>query len=123
MGARPEDYAIAAPPGSYIHVDDFKSPEDLGAYLNLLDRNDTLYNEYFRYKNHFKLIRRIKFADLYWCQLCSMLHLKDITHVNLWHDDRYMYERWWNGGCNATGGKWKTWKNTKRKWDELLYST
>ena len=111
MGARPEDYAVTAPPGSYIHVDEFESPRDLGTYLNLLDKNDTLYNEYFRYKHHFKLIRLGEFPDLYWCQLCAMVHLKEHINGSHWYDD---YEKWWNGGCYARDDgkhKWKTWKN------------
>ncbi|GIY74282.1 glycoprotein 3-alpha-L-fucosyltransferase A [Caerostris extrusa] len=51
MGARPEDYARSAPPHSYIHVEDFSGPEDLALYLRQLDANDTLYNEYFTWKN------------------------------------------------------------------------
>ena len=50
LGARPEDYAAVAPPKSYIHVDDFESPKHLAEYLLTLDRNDDLYNEYFRWK-------------------------------------------------------------------------
>ena len=50
MGARPEDYAIAAPSKSYIHVDDFDSPKELADYLHKLDQDDQLYNEYFKWK-------------------------------------------------------------------------
>ena len=50
MGARPEDYAIAAPTKSYIHVDDFDSPKELADYLHKLDQDDQLYNEYFKWK-------------------------------------------------------------------------
>ena len=49
-GARPEDYAIAAPTKSYIHVDDFDSPKELADYLHKLDQDDQLYNEYFKWK-------------------------------------------------------------------------
>ena len=48
MGAAPEDYARAAPPHSFIHVDDFESAKDLAEYLHVLDKNDALYNEYFQ---------------------------------------------------------------------------
>ena len=50
LGARPEDYEALAPPHSYIHVDDFESPRHLAEYLHKLDKNDDLYNEYFRWK-------------------------------------------------------------------------
>ncbi|CAG5121936.1 unnamed protein product, partial [Candidula unifasciata] len=48
MGAAPEDYERAAPPHSFIHVDDFESPKDLADYLHKLDKNDDLYNKYFQ---------------------------------------------------------------------------
>lgn len=48
MGARPEDYERAAPMHSYIHVDDFEGPRQLAEYLHRLDRDDAMYNEYFR---------------------------------------------------------------------------
>ena len=35
-----------APPNSYIHVEDFNTPEELVDYLNYLDKNDTAYLEY-----------------------------------------------------------------------------
>jgi len=51
MGARPEDYKALLPPNSYIHVDDFKSPKYLAEYLHILDKNDTIYNSYFSWKD------------------------------------------------------------------------
>ncbi len=48
MGARREDYERSAPYKSFIHVDDFESPAQLAEYLHQLDKNDTLYNEYFQ---------------------------------------------------------------------------
>ena len=48
MGARLEDYEMAAPHKSFLHVDQFTGPEDLAKFLHKLDQNDTLYNEYFQ---------------------------------------------------------------------------
>lgn len=48
MGARPEDYEKSAPYRSYIHVDEFESPKELAGYLHQLDKNDDLYNSYFK---------------------------------------------------------------------------
>lgn len=50
MGARPEDYEVAAPYNSYIHVDEFESPKELAEYLHRLDKYDELYNSYFKWK-------------------------------------------------------------------------
>lgn len=50
MGAAKWYYERVAPAHSFIHVDDFDSPKSLANYLRYLDRNDTAYNEYFRWK-------------------------------------------------------------------------
>lgn len=50
MGARPIEYRLSAPLNSYIHVADFESPQKLAEYLKLLDKNDELYNSYFKWK-------------------------------------------------------------------------
>jgi len=50
MGARPEDYARSSPDHSFIHVDDFEGPKELAEYLQKLDQDDKLYNEYFKWK-------------------------------------------------------------------------
>ncbi|CAH8644131.1 unnamed protein product [Heterobilharzia americana] len=47
MGASIEEYERVSPPYSFIHVDQFESPEKLAKYLLYLDKNDTAYNEYF----------------------------------------------------------------------------
>ncbi|ELU05287.1 hypothetical protein CAPTEDRAFT_81669, partial [Capitella teleta] len=44
MGAA--DYVNILPEGSYIDIRDFKSPQELAKYLLVLDKNDTLYNQY-----------------------------------------------------------------------------
>jgi len=94
MGARREDYAAFAPTHSYIHVDDFTGPEQLANYLHLLDRNDTLYNQYFTWKGHWKTI-----DANYWCRLCGLLHWREeVDYVN-WYDD---YRLWWNGACDRS---------------------
>lgn len=50
MGARASEYAATAPHNSYVHVEEFTSPEDLASYLQRLDEDDALYNSYFKWK-------------------------------------------------------------------------
>ena len=69
MGARKEDYVRSAPHKSFIHVDDFESPEALGKYLPQLDRDDELYNEYFQWKGTGEMIN-----TKFFCRMCSLLH-------------------------------------------------
>ncbi|ESN90528.1 hypothetical protein HELRODRAFT_123182, partial [Helobdella robusta] len=93
MGARPEDYEKVAPPNSYIHVDDFVSPKQLASYLHKLDRDDYLYNSYFRWKG------TGEFVDTkFWCRVCTMLHEQDATGVQMWYDN---LDLWWRapGTC------------------------
>ena len=111
MGARREDYEAVAPTNSFIHVDDFESPQSLAEYLRRLDANDTLYNEYFRWKGTMELAPGAHTGQ-YWCRLCMLLHLRDDDRYVQWYDD---YTNWWNGACyaqNADGRPWKTWRRS-----------
>ena len=47
------DYEKYLPKHSYINIKDFSSPQKLATYLKLLDKNDTLYNEYFHWKKEY----------------------------------------------------------------------
>ncbi|GIX93846.1 glycoprotein 3-alpha-L-fucosyltransferase A [Caerostris extrusa] len=97
MGARPEDYDRAAPPHSYIHVDDFSSPKELAEYLTVLDKNDTLYNEYFRWKGAGEFIN-----TYFWCRMCAMLHAPP------YHKSYPDMHKWWAGAGTCNAGHWRT---------------
>lgn len=93
MGGRKEDYVRAAPPHSYIHVEDFASAKDLAKYLHRLDQSDTLYNEYLAWKGTGEFIN-----TKFWCRLCAMLHDQDKPVI--WYND---FEKWWSpkGACRV----------------------
>ena len=65
------NYSQLLPPHSYIDVRDFASPKHLVEYLKLLDANDSLYNEYFRWKTHY---RCGAVSHNIACDLCRYLH-------------------------------------------------
>ena len=71
-GAGTEYYEAKLPPHSYIDVEKFKSPEDVAEYLKLLDRNNTLYEEYFAWKPHYDC-GNIRLHDLS-LRVCRYLH-------------------------------------------------
>ncbi|XP_063241333.1 glycoprotein 3-alpha-L-fucosyltransferase A [Bacillus rossius redtenbacheri] len=96
MGARPEDYARAAPHHSYIHVDMFASPKELADYLHRLDRDDDLYNSYFRWKGTGEFIN-----TYFFCRLCAMLH-DDFPAK--WYRD---VNDWWRGPGTCTAVSWR----------------
>ncbi|BFZ05173.1 hypothetical protein BsWGS_08211 [Bradybaena similaris] len=105
MGAAPEDYERAAPPHSYIHVDDFESPKELADYLHKLDKNDDLYNEYFQWKGTGDIIN-----TFFWCRLCALAHDED--RGLSWYND---VNAWWRGGDICIGqDNWRTKKRTSK---------
>ncbi|XP_046448424.1 alpha-(1,3)-fucosyltransferase C-like [Daphnia pulex] len=72
------DYAQYAPPHSYIDARKFK-PKELAAYLKLLDANDTLYNEYFWWKDYYDVKYSIEDMSRHgFCDLCQKLHEQQV---------------------------------------------
>ena len=115
MGARPEDYAAALPAHSYIHIDDFRSPRDLADYLKVLDSNDTMYNDYFRWRSAWTVV--LSDDRPYWCRLCGLLHVADEQRYVHWYSD---YSKYWDGDngsvCQSSwtthdGITWRTWRS------------
>ncbi|CAH8287402.1 unnamed protein product, partial [Schistosoma turkestanicum] len=92
MGASIEEYKRVAPPHSFIHVDQFKSPAELANYLKYLDRNKTAYNEYFAWRDHGTIDAWSSKPQCVICLLAYTAHkLKPYTFPNV--------SRWWNDGC------------------------
>ncbi len=108
MGASKEDYDKVVPPKSVIHVDEFDSPKKLAEYLHKLDKNDTLYNEYFRWKGSGHFVNT-KFM----CRICAMLH---DNSRRTWYQS---VEQWWRGPniCIKPSAQnpWGSWKKANRK--------
>lgn len=81
------DYSAFAPPNSFIHTNDFESPQKLSEYLLSLDRSDDLYARYFDWKSNYRV-------DLNpmdgWCRLCEMAHEKS-PHHKVYSD----INKWW----------------------------
>ena len=88
MGARKSTYTKVAPPNSFIHVDDYDSPEHLAEYLHMLDNNDELYNKYFDWMADYQLTSRPEIM----CRVCELLHtMRGITtwyhDLGIWYND------------------------------------
>ena len=60
------NYTKLAIPGSYINVMDFKTVKDLADYLHYLDKNNTAFNEYFKWRQKYRTIE-IPF----YCSFCE----------------------------------------------------
>ena len=79
-------------PGSYINVADFGSIKALADYLKYLDKNDTAYNQYFKWKNKYKIVKHT-----FWlCQLCKALHDPTIG-TKIYHNISFYWGR--KGAC------------------------
>lgn len=105
MGARPEDYELSSPQKSYIHVDEFGSAKELADYLHILDKNDDLYNSYFKWKGTGEFIN-----TYFWCRVCSMLHDEDSISKPKWYED---VNDWWRGQGTCTNGSWRKFQARK----------
>lgn len=64
------NYEKLLPLGSYINAKDFKSPKDLGEYLQVVASNHTLYEEYLGRRYH----SSCTINKPYLCELCEYLH-------------------------------------------------
>ena len=94
------DYSAVLPRDSYLDVRNFTSPRQLADYLALLNREDELYNRYFKWVKHFRLAsdRELK----HWCKLCEFLHKNDSKHVyrnmTSWYQNCLSPSEFYSGG-------------------------
>lgn len=55
LGPPISDYKAVAPPNSFIHVDEFASVKEMGAFLQQLAKDKKRYSEYFTWKQQWKV--------------------------------------------------------------------
>merc|ERR1712216_294359 len=71
LGATKEDYAAVSPKGSYIHVEDFESPQKLAEYLLELEKTPSALRKFHLWRDE---ARVVKYVAPDWCSLCEALH-------------------------------------------------
>ena len=81
MGAPSRDYRRKAPLHSYIHVEDFRSPQHLATYIKMVSQSEKLYKTYFEWKKQFKLL---PIREDYYCRMCALLHAGG---PHMWYKD------------------------------------
>lgn len=113
LGAQKTDYLAAAPANSFIHIEDFASVETLAQYLQLLNSDDDLYNQYFQWKGSGHFIN-----TKFWCRLCSMLHTVDKEGGVMWYPD---VEAWWRSDGICTKGRWDDPSSLIRDWGTVYW--
>ncbi|MEQ2307865.1 hypothetical protein AMECASPLE_022528 [Ameca splendens] len=88
LGTSRQNYENFVQGDAFIHVDDFNSPKDLAEYLLLLDKNQELYLEYFKWRRHFK-VNRAHFWAEHTCQACDYLRrhkeYRAFNNLNKWY--------------------------------------
>ncbi|XP_063979869.1 4-galactosyl-N-acetylglucosaminide 3-alpha-L-fucosyltransferase FUT6-like isoform X2 [Diachasmimorpha longicaudata] len=76
MGAPKRDCERLLPPQSYIHVEDFDSPEDLVNYLRYIDEHYEKYEKYHAWRRHWKVLNEHGYfgsESKHYCRLCQAL--------------------------------------------------
>ena len=73
-GLERSDYNRIAPPGSYIHVEDFDSPLQLAKHLEFLSKNETAYNQYLWWTDHYRVTSLLEGYESAQCELCDKLN-------------------------------------------------
>lgn len=74
MGAHPEDFKALAPFRSYLHVEDYDSPQELAVHMKFLMEHPLEYNKYFEWKGTGQFI-----SSSFFCQICAMVHYADLV--------------------------------------------
>ncbi|NXD24348.1 FUT4 fucosyltransferase, partial [Spelaeornis formosus] len=70
LGPSRANYERFIPSDSFIHVDDFASPQLLATYLKFLDKNKTNYRRYFAWRNKYE-VHVASFWDEHLCKVCE----------------------------------------------------
>ena len=94
------NYSAIAPPGSFIDVNDFSSPQELAKELKRLSNAREEYLNFFRWKAKTKVLQES--GQGLGCNLCKSLHESKPTKT---YQD---LGTWWRGGGNCQWANWST---------------
>ena len=98
------NYSKLVPPHAVINVMDYPSPRALAEYLHKLDRNDTLYNQYFQWRDYYDMVGdRPYYFD--WCGLCKYLHTNR-NQTKVYGNIR----QWYSAATRCRKFKWASWR-------------
>ncbi|CAH1790528.1 unnamed protein product [Owenia fusiformis] len=71
-----QDYERIAPPDSFIYSGDYKNASILAAYIQSLDKDDSKYLDYFKWRQYYDVTSA---SDNPACLLCKALHNKKLV--------------------------------------------
>ncbi len=110
LGASQADYEAIAPPNSFLHVDNFTSPEELAQYVLQLDKDENAYTRYLLWHRDYEV--GYSGDHSLECKLCHLAHnsesLLERTYpaVDLWSEAKL---------CQSKGTKQKNLKDLQLK--------
>lgn len=87
-----DNHERIAPRHSFINAAKFETMKQLADYLIMLDKNDTLYNQYFWWKPHFQIRSGIEDQSYGFCHLCAALYNKTLIPPRVYHN----MTEWWD---------------------------
>ncbi|KAL6473349.1 hypothetical protein MHYP_G00169100 [Metynnis hypsauchen] len=91
LGPPRANYEEFIPGDSFIHVNDFKTPQELAEHLKYLDQNEEMYEQYFTWRKHF-VAKRSNFGLEHACRICD--HIKQhkdyrvFKNLNTWSSEQ-----------------------------------
>ncbi|XP_071497126.1 alpha-(1,3)-fucosyltransferase 7-like [Diadema antillarum] len=100
------DYERVAPPDSFIHIDDFPSVQALAYHIDLLNKNDNMYNRYFEWKKLGSVVtveEEVLLAPENMCQIFERMHIDEMrASVGLYkRPEMPVWTEWLFGSCSA----------------------
>lgn len=113
MGSKKEVYKKLLPPGSFIYVEDFKTPKELAEHLLYIASNREAYNGYHEWRRKFKVLNEHGyFASevFHYCRICEALNYNDpkpkvYNHLEeFWNKDKNCYESKWQAMLKESEG-------------------
>ena len=99
------NYSRILPPGTVIDAADFKSPHELGHYLNELGKDNKRYTDFLRHKDKYYSTHKLVETQNANCKLCEYLNNLD-SHRKTYNN----IAEWWLQN-------WRNWDITAKKLD------
>lgn len=88
-----DNFIRLAPPHSFIHIDDYKSDDELAKHLNLIGTNKNLFKKYHLWRRYYDVYHEGKDLEPYrFCELCYRLNTNKqriwYENINQWFLDK-----------------------------------
>ncbi|XP_005988092.1 3-galactosyl-N-acetylglucosaminide 4-alpha-L-fucosyltransferase FUT3-like [Latimeria chalumnae] len=86
LGLSRENYEKFVPSDSFIHINDFKSSEELAKHLKFLDQNEEEYKKYFTWRKYIQI--QNSSLQMHYCKACQFLRknklFKTVKNLSNW---------------------------------------